>query len=690
MVKKRKAFFLIVILLTLLVACSTETPPGEFSRPVSGPQNEPTLVETLPPTKAAPSIFPTNLPSPSVTPVPEIPPVIHPGWRSYTNANYIRAMILDRNGELWTGGNGGVVHWISDKKYIKYTTEHGLASNFVTAIAQTADGALWFATYGSGISRFDGTNWTVYTTKDGLADNFVLSLAVDPEDVLWVGTLKGLSVFDGKTWNSDLLANKENSRYKCPFQYVCRVDAIAVGPDGSVWIGGTWGTGLKQIKAGEMTDFSYQLGKDEVTALAFAPDGALWIGTHSDMTRYAKNNWQNFPVLSEDSLIGVAAIAVTSKNEVWVGFSTWMGQSQYTRAEQVREEYFDQDDKFFGVTYFDGKSWENRKINQENGLVENEIRAILVGPDHSVYFGSYREGVARYENNAWNYYQTDDRITSNYYCDVKATKTMLLAGCGNGLTQLESKNNQFITPIQGYVLDFQADPNGEIWAATLRGLLEFDGMQWRSFNKENHQDIDGPISIVTLQDGSHLFSFSSHKKILRYDGTIWSIYKAFDKRTLSIGKMIVSQDGKLWVNAVGDGIYTNIGDQWEYFVQDTGLDSVLDFAVTEDGKVWVLFDSGLAFYDGKIKNQYITGRTIVIGSAEIPLTGGMVCDSNGSLWFSSTNGLVKMDGDDRELFTTLDGLSSNLVGMRLYLDDDNILWVSTDAGISRFETSSIK
>src|SRR5690606_31538060 len=157
---------------------------------------------------------------------------------------------------------------------------------------------LWFATYGSGISRFDGTNWTVYTTKDGLADNFVLSLAVDPEDVLWVGTLKGLSVFDGKTWNSDLLANKENSRYKCPFQYVCRVDAIAVGPDGSVWIGGTWGTGLKQIKAGEMTDFSYQLGKDEVTALAFAPDGALWIGTHSDMTRYAKNNWQNFPVLS--------------------------------------------------------------------------------------------------------------------------------------------------------------------------------------------------------------------------------------------------------------------------------------------------------------------------------------------------------------------------------------------------------
>ena len=102
---------------------------------------------------------PTPTPVPTSTPVPPTPtsvPVLHPGWTTYTNANYVRDMAFDRDGNLWAVGSGGIVEWNpTDGTYTKYITEHGLASHDFSATAVAPDGALWFGTYGDGVSRFD-------------------------------------------------------------------------------------------------------------------------------------------------------------------------------------------------------------------------------------------------------------------------------------------------------------------------------------------------------------------------------------------------------------------------------------------------------------------------------------------------------------------------------------------------------
>jgi len=120
---------------------------------------------------------------PTATPTPTPVLVLHPGWTSYTNANYVLAMAFDHDGNLWAGGSGGVVRWDpTDSTYTKYTVDDGLADNFIESIAVAPDGALWFGTW-AGVSRFDGETWTTYTEEDGLAVNVVRSMAMAPDGV---------------------------------------------------------------------------------------------------------------------------------------------------------------------------------------------------------------------------------------------------------------------------------------------------------------------------------------------------------------------------------------------------------------------------------------------------------------------------------------------------------------------------
>jgi hypothetical protein len=155
-------------------------------------------------------------------------PALRAQWTSYTNANYVYDLVRVGD-DLWAATEGGVLRWnLAEGTRVKYTAEHGLASNSVEALAMDGEGALWFGTRG-GVSRFDGQNWTTYTTEEGLASNSVHAIAVDGEGALWFGTEDGgVSCFDGENWTTyteeDGLANN-------------RVEAIAVDGEGALWFG---------------------------------------------------------------------------------------------------------------------------------------------------------------------------------------------------------------------------------------------------------------------------------------------------------------------------------------------------------------------------------------------------------------------------------------------------------------------
>jgi ligand-binding sensor domain-containing protein len=55
-----------------------------------------------------------------------------------------------------------------------------------------------------------------------------------------------------------------------------------------------------------------------------------------------------------------------------------------------------------GVYRYNGQSWTH--FTTADGLVDNKICAITIGPDGNVWFGSYDQGVSRFDGTAWTSY----------------------------------------------------------------------------------------------------------------------------------------------------------------------------------------------------------------------------------------------------------------------------------------------
>lgn len=75
---------------------------------------------------------------------------------------------------------------------INYSIEHGLPQSQVGAITQDGSGYLWVGTATGGLSRFDGKKFVNYTTGHGLLSPAIQCLSWTPER-LWIGTARGLN-----------------------------------------------------------------------------------------------------------------------------------------------------------------------------------------------------------------------------------------------------------------------------------------------------------------------------------------------------------------------------------------------------------------------------------------------------------------------------------------------------------------
>ena len=310
----------------------------------------------------------------------EVGPGPDVGWSNYTTADGmpydgVGAIAFAPDGGLWCvqviEGGGGVTHF-DGNVWTHYTTENGLASNVIlwmeTALTVSSDGVLWVATFDAGLCRFDGQKWTTYTKGDGLLSNAVISVALAPNGDVWCAHPPpegGLSSFDGNTWTiypeSDIgLAGG------------C-ILAIAVEPDGVVWVGGG-GVGVSHYDGSTWTNYKSELGMEPpvVAAIALGSDSVVWVGGMG-VSRYKDDSWTHysFDVMGVTLEEGneVMSLAVGPDGALWAG--TGMQ----------------------GVFRYDGTSWVN--FTKKDGLVNNMVMSITVGPDGALWFGT-GGGISRY------------------------------------------------------------------------------------------------------------------------------------------------------------------------------------------------------------------------------------------------------------------------------------------------------
>ncbi len=197
---------------------------------------------------------------------------------------------------------------------------------FITAILPY-QGKIWLAT-NQGLYASGGGLKAYHHTADpnSLVHDFVTSLAVAPDGRLLVGTLAGVDVMTGETfehWNSNSTVNALGSNF-----VNCLLSA-----HGIVWVG-TESGGITKLSSRQLHLQNYvhsalpgSISANAVNAMWAEPNGTLWVGTvEGGLNRLAEGEESFTHYTTANSGLphnSVSAFAADAVGRLWIG--TWGG-----------------------------------------------------------------------------------------------------------------------------------------------------------------------------------------------------------------------------------------------------------------------------------------------------------------------------------------------------------------------------
>ncbi|MFY9153563.1 MAG: response regulator [Prolixibacteraceae bacterium] len=101
-------------------------------------------------------------------------------------------------------------------------------ANWTDDIAISATDHIWVAQGGSGLFHHDGKKWNRFSTFDGLASNMVTNILIDNDSTVYVASDKGISLFDGKQFITQIIHPDLNIQRERGF--------LRKSADGALWI----------------------------------------------------------------------------------------------------------------------------------------------------------------------------------------------------------------------------------------------------------------------------------------------------------------------------------------------------------------------------------------------------------------------------------------------------------------------
>jgi len=421
------------------------------------------------------------------------------GWMAIANGDYVLA--LAREGEfVWAGTYaGGAIRWDpATGAYTQYLRpQHGIAGNIVYDIAIDAAGNRWFAT-NRGLSRLapDGS-WSTFTTANtggGLPSDHVTAVAVGPNGEVWVGTrqlMRLTTSFDGHEYYAGGVARLNPNGTWNTWTVAQGVSSnnitdIAIEPGtGKVWVTTEpyryWIPPTDPTNPQDMGSWGYQGG-----------GVSLWTGDR--WTIYQRTTAQSFP--SHDT---VRAVAIDGQGRRW--FATWGG----------------------GLNVLEGTSRWTKFTASPGGLAGNYITSLAVDSAGQVWCGvagsvaGQGRGVSVLNHNGTISDPTDDvwtqytrETTTNGLAGDEVQAILIgadgavwfgtggLKGNGSGLSRLTTTGtwSTFRTATNGLLSNqitaINFGPDGSVWIGTGdlkdwggrgRGVnvLRADG-SWTSYN----------------------------------------------------------------------------------------------------------------------------------------------------------------------------------------------------------------
>jgi len=388
--------------------------------------------------------------------------------------NTYPTLALDPAGHLLVPTNRGLARQTPTGWEI-VDAEQGLTTNDISSVLQDREGSIWVGLLGSGLARWLGYNeWRNWTTHDGLSRESIWSIARDTRGRLWVGTQFGLNYADqsGSTGSPD---SKGDARGDAKLDWKqAKIDglemvrALAVNPDGSLWIGGEPG-GLrqlnprtKQVRVARESEGAVPTG---VRSLVVDEDGRVWVAAQSGLYRSASS----IPFGSRFNF------------ERLVPEGTQNGESFSKVFEDSRGQIWAAGD--LGLARYAGGHWV--RYTTRDGLKSNQVAHVAEEADGTLWVG-YRDALGISAVGFEGERLRVGHVTSS--SGLRSDKTVFLAfdslgrlwnGTDHGVDVFDHGAWLHYGRSDGLIWDdcnsnaFFAEPDGRVWIGTSRGLSRF-------------------------------------------------------------------------------------------------------------------------------------------------------------------------------------------------------------------------
>ncbi|MDQ2712245.1 MAG: hypothetical protein M3Y24_08455, partial [Acidobacteriota bacterium] len=544
---------------------------------------------------------------------------------SVLHGSLVRALLEDKNGNLWAGSLGSGIVRISPTGLTKvYSTKNGLPSDSVFCLSTGRDGAVWACTT-EGLVRIDHDRIRVFTDADGLPFRRIRTTCEARDGTRWVAGLDpGLSRWrDGHfvPYTNAWLAASES------------ITALNCASDGSIWVGTQ--AGVKRLTGEDARSFTTRNGlpDNEVSALIEGKDGTLWVGTNDGVSRIYGGEVSVYTTHDGLSHSQVLALYLDREGTLWAG--TKNGLDQFT----------------------DGKV---TPYTTSEGLLSSDVGPVLEDKAGHLWIGTLGHGLNRFDGHQFRALTTRDGLVNNsVLCLALDPSGDLWVGTKGGVNRIrDGAVAASYRPrdglIGGEVRSLFVDARGTLWAGTGKALVYLERSRFVQSSPSLRPAGEGVIAV----SGGHtvrLFASVDEPDLYVMRDDRLAPYPIASTHPVDCF-LLDPAHHMMWMGTLGSGLLRWKNDSISHVYVKDGLYDNRIYSILRDdsANLWLASSKGIFrlserelenFAEGKSKN--ITSLPFSTGQLRFECRAGVqpaACHTrDGRLWFSTTSGLVVLD-----------------------------------------------